>query len=57
MKNWFIARELWSGKLIAKTYDVAELMKWVISYMDENGLSAVDIEIKRCSEDEIRRIK
>lgn len=53
MKDWFIARESWSGKLIAKTLDVTELIKWVIGYMDENGLTAVDIEIKRGSEDEI----
>lgn len=57
MKEWFIARETWSGKLIAKTYDVSELIKWVIGYMDENGLTAVDIEIKRVTEAEIKRIK
>ena len=57
MKEWFIARETWTGKVIAKTPDVTELIKWVIGYMNENGLTAVDIEIKRCSEEEVRRIK
>lgn len=57
MKEWYIARESWSRKVIAKTPDVAELIKWVIGYMDENGLTAVDVEIKRATAEEVKRIK
>lgn len=57
MKEWFIARETRSGKLIAKTPDVIELIEWVIGYIDENGLTVADVEIKIATAEEVRRIK